>query len=529
MDELLLRGATVVDGTGASSRTSDVLVSDGRITALGQFREESAQRVVDVDGCVLAPGFIDLHTHCDFTIHHRPDAPAMVRQGVTTIVLGNCGYSSFPASGPASDLAEWAAFIGGEPELVRSTADEALDGLARLPLAPNVVQLVGHGAVRLAVMGDADRPATESELTRMKELIRRSIRTGASGMSTGLIYPPGNTATMAELVGLAGAAASAGGWHATHVRDEGPGLADAVIEAIAIGTTARVRTHISHLKAGGPEAERLIAIAMGLIGAARRAGLAISADQYPYTSSSTKLAAAIPDWARQALASTRLAVDGRDRRVVERLHGEMTDSTAPGIHRRPDRIVLVDPPGSHSRTELLTDYATRSARTPAEALVSLFLAQGDSMQMIVQDRVSEEALRNVLQDGDVAVASDGWALDGRPGANPHPRSFGSFVRVLGRYVRDERVLSMEAAIRKMTAVPAELLGASDRGVIRVGAVADLVVFDPATVDETASLDAPFGYARGVHHVLVGGEFVVEDGEPTARRPGRVLRRMQVAA
>ena len=493
--DLIIRAGAIVDGSGRRRRTGDVAVDGGRIVEVGTVGG-TARRVIDADGAIVAPGFIDLHTHCDFTIHERPDAPSMVRQGVTTIVTGNCGFSGFPApSARRRDVARWARFLSAREELLFEDAAGSLEALETLPLAPNVAQLVGHGTLRMAAGVNGDAHPTAGELHRMEGLLEASLAGGAAGLSSGLIYPPGRAARASELHLMAAAAARHATFYATHVRDEGEGLVTAVNEAIEVSARTGVAVHVSHLKGVGQGGRGLVAEVLDAIDEAVARGLDVTADQYPYTASSTKLGALFGE-------------------------GGLIDAT--GVHDG-EHVLVIDDRDGRGSLRTLAEIAAGLGATPVAAAAQLAEERGDAIQVILQDRVTEADVRRVLRHPDVAVASDGWSLSDATGGNPHPRSFGTFARVLGLYCRELQVLGLEAAIRKMTSVPARRLGMTDRGLLTRGSVADIVIFDPGAVAEAATYSDPYAFARGIEHVIVGGQHVIDAGEPTGARPGRALR------
>lgn len=487
MHDLVLSGALVVDGSGAPPRAGDVAITGGLITAVGRVPGPARQKL-GVEGAVVAPGFIDLHTHVDFTIHQRPDAPSMVRQGVTTLVAGNCGFAPFPVSrADRPAVARWMGFLSAEEALLFPSAAEALAALDTLPLAPNLVQLAGHGTLRWAVLGEAPDAPTPGQQQRMDSLLASSLVEGAVGLSSGLIYGPGAHADPSELVALARVLRDHHGWYATHVRGEGADVLRSIDEAIALGRATGVPVHISHLKAAGPSVWGVAPEILAVIERARGDGLDVTADQYPYTATSTKLASLIGE----------TQVDA-------------------------DSIVLHGGPVGAGRT--LAEVAADRGIDPIDLVRTMSAAHGDVVQVIRLDRMAEADVDAIVRAPDVAVASDGWTLSESVGGNPHPRSYGTFARILGRYVRERRVIDLATAVRKMTAVPAARLGLRDRGSIRAGAVADLVVFDPGSVAEASTFDRPYRYASGVLHVMVAGRLVVADGTPTGATPGVVLRR-----
>lgn len=523
--DVLLRGGTVIDGTGAPGRTADVLLSHGRIVEVGELstHAQSTYDVIDVSGAVVCPGFIDLHSHADYTVFASPGAVTQATQGVTTLVTGNCGFSPFPLLPEhAEEGRALGRFIDEDLPWTWSTASEYARAAARLPLGVNLALQVGHGMVRTAVMGGADRAPTPSELDRMRHLIAESAR-WVVGFSTGLIYAPGSYATTDEIVVLARQAAADRLLYSSHIRNEGAGLLAAVDEAVTIGRESGVRVEISHLKASGPSNWGTVADALSAIADARAAGVDVGADQYPYTASSTTLTSWLPGW----------ALDGGTHELLRRLDApDQAERIAREIEREgertfePDRIVLVDTPdGPFQRFigQSIAAIAAAVGQDPGHAVVDLLRAQR-GLAGVVNHGMSEDDVRHVLRDPMVAVASDGHVL-GCPGrGRPHPRGLGTFTRVLGRYARDEAVLPLPLAVCKMSALPASRLGWSDRGVLRPGAVADVAVFDPGTVLDRATYDDPWQLSTGVLHTFVGGVAVLRDGAPTGVPAGRVLGR-----
>ncbi|TMR23896.1 N-acyl-D-amino-acid deacylase family protein, partial [Nonomuraea zeae] len=516
--DVLITGATLIDGTGAPPRVADVAVRDGRVvhvragtdtdgaagavTAAPDGAARSA-RVIDADGLVLTPGFIDLHSHADFSVLDAPDAEACLRQGVTTLVTGNCGMSPFPAAhGPTPDLAGFAAAVDAARPAV------------------NLAPLVGHGALRAAVLGQERRAAGPGELERMRALLAEAARQGAFGLSTGLIYAPGSFAGTAEVVALASEAAAHGLLYATHMRDEGDRLIEAVEEALNTARASGVRLQISHLKAMGPANHGKVAEALALIDAAVAEGHDVACDVYPYTASSTMLTSRLPDWALDGgppALMKRLADPGTRERILADLR--------PAVGRTflPEGIVIAAlPPGPYAGRvgDSIADIAEDGGVEPAAAVLDV-LAAHDAQVMIVNHAMAGRDVDAVLRHPSSAVASDGWVLRAPGDGHPHPRNFGTFARVLGHYVRERDVLPLAEAVRKMTSLPAARLALRDRGTVAPGQVADLALFDPATVTDPATYADPWRYATGVRHVLVGGELALYDGEPTDLRPGRV--------
>lgn len=491
--DLVIRGADLYDGTGAAARSCALAVEGDRIAALGVLDEARADGapVLDGAGLALAPGFVDVHTHDDFAVLLHPEMGFKVQGGVTTVVVGNCGLGPAPhavargmaaAFHPGAPLPEWDGHAGY---------------LARLDDAPpscNVAALVGHGTVRAAAMGGAARAPAAAELEAMRGFVREGVEAGCFGLSTGLIYEPGRHAQPEEIAALAAAFAGTAGLYATHLRDEGAGLLDSVREAIAIGERAGVPVQISHHKAAGREAWGLVRESLALIEAARARGVDVMADQYPYTAGSTVLVA-----------------------VLSLLGGE--DG---GIGRgRPEDVVIASAP-HHPEWEgrSIADLAG-AWRIEAFAAARRVVDAEGAQCTVTLHVMDERDVQTVLRHPTTMIGSDGLpTLHGKP----HPRLYGTFARVLGHYARDLGVLPLAEALHRMTGLPARRFGLAGRGELRAGAIADLVLFDPARIADVATYAEPHQPPAGIAHVLVNGVAVVRDGAHTGARPGRALRR-----
>ncbi len=519
--EILVSGGTVVDGTGAAGVAADVGIDGGRIAAVAAPGALSGDVAIDAGGLVVAPGFVDLHSHADFSIAGHPAADTALAQGVTTLVTGNCGWSPFPV-GDLAELRAASAFL--RPQLDWSWTDAAgyADAVDATRPAVNLALQVGHSALRLAAFGGAERAPEPAELARMADLLATAAAQGVWGFSTGLIYAPGAYADAAEITALARVAAEHGLLYSTHIRGEADTLLDAVAEAIGAARESGVRLEISHLKAMGRSNHGAVTAALRMIDEARTDGVDVTCDVYPYTASSTTLTSRLPAW----------AMDGGVPRLLERLADPATrERIAAGLRDRmsrdvdPEGVVVAElPPGpfSGSRGRSVADVARQLGTEPAEAALRL-LAGHQGAVAVVNHAMAQEDVDTVLRHPVASVASDGWVLTPTGEGRPHPRSFGTFTRVLGRHVRAGD-LALADAVRKMTALPASRLGMTDRGVLAPGAVADVAVFDPATVADRSTYDDPWQLSTGVRHVLVRGEAVLADGVPTGARPGGVLRR-----
>ena len=528
MLDLKIEGAEVVDGTGRPGSRADVGIKDDRIAAIGDLHREPAGRNLHAAGKVVAPGFIDMHSHSDWRLWENRRAESKVRQGVTTEVVGNCGFSPAPVSSEfLEDLRGFALYVPAGMDFSWRSVGDYLRAFDASGTALNVIQLIGHGTLRVAAMGFARRAPTASELSRMQRLLADGIEDGAWGLSTGLIYAPGSYATTDEVVTLAATASRHRGFYASHIRGEGATLLDAVREAIHVGREGDLPVQISHVKAAGRPNWGKVADVLKLIDEARAEGLDVMADVYPYTASSTTLRTLLPDWALEGGIDAmlkRLADPddlARIRRDIE------APETGQGLL---DRIgwenVMVA--SCRRRTDAegkrISEIAASRGMDPLDASIELIVAEGGKGYMILF-QLDEGDLRRALTHPAVMIGSDGSALapyGELAVGKPHPRSYGTFPRVLGEYAREQRVLSLPQAIHKMTALPARRLGLKDRGVVAVGARADLVVFDSRRVCDRATYQDPHQYPAGIEHVLVNGTFVIKDGQHTGSLPGRLL-------
>jgi len=526
----LIRGGTVLDGTGAPGRRADVALAGDRVTAVAPDLPGEAGQVVDATGCMVAPGFIDMHAHSDFALLAYPSAEAKVRQGVTTEVTGMCGFSPAPAPPGGGLLREWAAFLSPQLDWRWTSFGSWLDRLRQAGLTGNVVPFVGHGTLRIAAMGFEQRPPTADEARRMAALLSEALDAGAFGLSTGLIYAPSVYADTAELVALARVAGSrAGRLYSSHIRGEGPTLEAAIVEAIRIGDEGGVPVQISHLKACLKANWPKMGEALQTIERARARGVDVTADMYPYTAGSTTLASLLPVWVHEggmAALLGRLA-DGSTRgRILDAGRASEGGWGGPnGTIAWPDVMIAECPrvPGVEGRT--MAEIAA-ARRVPAEDALIDLLREADGQVSMIHFLMLDANVARGLQFPHVTIGSDNLGLCAGPeeahAGKPHPRQHGCFAKVLGTYVRERGVLSWEAAVHKMTGQSAVRLGLADRGVLRPGAVADVVIFDPRTVADLATYEAPHRYPAGIPWVWINGGAVLEAGRFFARPTGRVL-------
>ncbi len=524
--DLVITGGTVVDGTGAPARPGDVAVARGRIVGVGHLAHVVASDRIDATGLVVAPGFVDLHAHSDLTLLSAGAARSAVAQGITTQVVGNCGMGPFPA--PPDRAAEVRAAIAlidldpGVPWTWHSAAGYRA-ALARSGLAIHGAPLCGHLALRVATAGNRPGPLEVAERLRLEWLADEALDEGAVGLSTGLMYPPARSADAAELDVLGRSAARRGRMLAVHMRDYAAGLLDAVDEAIGVARRTGVRLQLSHVAVAGRRNHGLVLRALERVDAARAEGLDIGVDIYPYLAGSANLSQLLPGWAQE----------GGPDAVVERLgdpatRARIAEEWEATLHLRWDevRVSLVD---EDLRDMVLGRTIEEAAEAlgcgPHEAAMTLIGRTHDRVQMVAFGR-SERDLHAVLRHDAASIGSDGLALDpdGPTGAgHPHPRSYGCYPRLLGRVVREDRLVSLEQAVRMATSAPAARVGIADRGRIEVGLAADLVVLDAATVIDRATFEDPARFPVGIRDVLVEGAPVIRDGrQHPGVRPGRVL-------
>lgn len=495
--DLLIRNARVIDGAGNPWFRADVAIKDGRIAAIGRLAGAAAARTVDARERIVAPGFIDVHTHIEGGIERNPRADNFLLDGVTTVITGNCGGSEL-------NLAQW------------------FEKLDKLGLGINVASLVGHNTVRREVMGTANRLASPEEIARMQSLVDRAMRDGAVGFSTGLEYIPGTYSNTAEVVALAKAAAKHGGVYTSHMRDEGIHEIEAITEAVSVGKEAGMPVEISHLKIDRRPVWGASDQSLALIDKFRREGVDVVADQYPYDRASTNLGIRLPAWAlAEGKIKERLADAATRSKIMDEMKKNLADMGEPDYTFATVARFSAD---TSYEGKTIPEIAALKGRAPGvesqiETIFDLMSAGGAAMTYRLMGDLDIE---RIMRYPFTAIASDGGVME--PGAgNPHPRSYGTNARVLGEYVRSRGVLSLEDAVRRMTGLPARTFSLRDRGLIREGMAADLVMFDPARVEDKATYTRPHQYSQGFDLVLVNGKIVVDDGKFTGALPGLTLR------
>ena len=529
--DIVIAGGTLIDGTGAPGARMEVCIDGDKVTALQPPGEMAGSLVLDASGCVVSPGFIDIHTHSDLSLISCPRAESKIRQGVTTEVVGNCGTSAAPAVGPARAVIQEIA-DSYEVTVDWSSLEEYFLRLAKSQISVNVASLVGAEIVRLAVLGSDDVKPSNEELVRMKELVTKGMRDGAYGLSSGLIYAPGCYASTEELVALAAEVAPFEGVYASHIRGEGRTLLSAVEEAITVGRKARVRVQISHHKAVGPRNWGLVKESLRVIEAARVEGVDVAVDVYPYKASCTNLYAVLPPWVqnggRDAILKRLKEEDVRERikREFKELNESWENTVAEDGWDNIEVSGFKNPANKSLEHKRLSEIADLRGELPDDVVLDLISEEGFDL-MAVFHEIDADDVAYVISHPLASIASDGevGAAGGPSGGTAvHPRAFGTFPRAIREYALDGSVVSLQEMIRKMTSMPAARIGIVDRGVLAPGMKADVTIFDPVTIRDTATYERPSQYAHGIVHVLVNGALTIENAEHTGMLEGRILRK-----
>jgi len=502
--DVVLAGGLVYSGEDQEPLAADIGILNGEIQTVGDLGGRNAGLILDVSGLAVTPGFIDIHSHAVRDdpadgVFRWPDAENQIRQGVTTVVGGPDGGSPLPIT-------------------------TTFDAFAATPTSINFATFVGHGSVRELIVGEDDRPPTDAELDAMREEVARAMRDGAFGLSSGLIYPPGRFATTEEVIELAKVAAEYDGIYISHMREEGLDILKSVAETIRIGEEGGLPAQLTHHKIVGAPMWGQSVATLGLVDEARARGVDVSIDQYPYTASSTSLTILFPGWSldggRGPLLERIRDPEQRERLKADIVYRIETDRGGDD----PANVVIANCPhddtinGMNLSEILAVQERAVSHESAADLLMELVEAGNCSA---VFHAINEDDVKNIMRHPWTMPASDG-GVEGPSERVPHPRNYGTFARVLGLYVREEQLMPLHTAIYKITRLPADRIGLSDRGRLTEGAVADIVVFDPQTIIDRATFENPHQYAEGVHHVFVAGEAVLLNARMTGKRPGKVL-------
>jgi N-acyl-D-amino-acid deacylase len=496
--DILVKNGKIIDGTGNSWYYGDIAVKNGRIAAIGTDLKYNAARIIDAKGLIVAPGFIDVHTHLEGDEIKDPNATNFILDGVTTCVTGNCGSSN-------TDIGKYLHWIDS------------------LKLSINVATLIGHNDVRKAVMGRANRDATPDEMQQMKNIVEKAMQDGAVGLSTGLIYIPGTYTKTPEIVELAKIAAKYHGLYASHMRDEGDSVIDAINEALTIGREAKLPVEISHFKLSGQQNWGRSKITVPMIEAARKEGIEVTIDQYPYTASSTSISTLIPD---EILADGQDSIKARLQRADIRKY--VTKSMIDRLKKRKLKhfsyavVAYYAPDTTYNGKSIeqinLMKKRKHNKKAEAETVMDIMINGGASA---VFHGMSEDDVKRIMRypynmfASDASIRQFGYGM-------PHPRGYGTNARVLAKYVREEHVLSLEEAIRRMTSLPAQKFQLRDRGLIKEGMAADIVIFDENQVQDISTYDKPHAYSAGFHFVIVNGQLTVDKEKHLGVRAGTAI-------
>lgn len=527
MFDLIIKGGIICDGSGAPCYKGDIGIREGRIEAVGTINEEAVE-VIFAEGLIAAPGFIDCHAHSEIAQLVEADAIPKVTQGVTTEFVGNCGISAFPLASETRELSKRyssSVLAFKDEEWTWDTLEQYNEKLVNRGTAVNIASLAGHGSIRIAVMGFEDRKATAEELEKMKQLLRQALKQGAFGMTTGLAYVPGCYADLNELTELTKVVAEYKGVYATHLRNQSDTLVECSEEAIEIGRKTGASIEISHLKAVGKINQKNALKVLQLIEEAQKQGLNVNADQYPYTFGSSTLTAILPPWTLEG------GVDEMIKRLKDpKCRKQICHDLKYGINNWENRVDLlgwekiyvtsvVTKKNKHLEGHNLLEIANIEGKSPEDAVFDLLLDENGEVGQIDYTS-SEETLKEIMKKPFVMFGSDGlYADEGKS----HPRLYGCFPRILGKYCREEKVIPLEEAVRKMTYLPAQKFGLADRGLLKEGMAADIVIFDKDEIGDYATFENPCVQSKGIHYVLVNGELVLDKGKITGKLPGKVLK------
>lgn len=517
--DVILRNGTIYDGSGQAPYTGDIAISADTIAAMGDLEHVKGIEEIDVKGLAIAPGFINMLSWANESLIEDGRSQGDIRQGVTLEILGE-GWSMGPLNEAMKQ--ELVDDQGGFKYAVEwTTLGEYLEYLEKRGVSTNVASFVGNGGVRQYVMGYENRPATREELDRMKDLVRGAMEEGAVGLSSALIYQPSSHASHEELIELAEVAKTYDGMYISHLRSEGDTLVEAVEEFVSIARETGIRAEIYHFKASGTENWDKLDEAIGVIERAQEEGLEITTDMYMYPASSTGLNIVLPMWAREGGIDATVEMMG-DPLLRKKIRDEIS------LHVPPEKVLLVG-----FKTESMRQYTGKTLQEaadarredPRDAIINMIEADGSRIQ-VVYFSMSEENVKKKVALPYMSFCSDAASMTiqgASPGRSTHPRAYGSFARLLGRYVREEKVIPLEEAIRRLTSLPASNLNLKKRGALKPGFFADVVVFDPETITDHATFTDPHQYATGMVHVFVNGGQVLKHGEHTGETPGRAVR------
>lgn len=521
--DLVIKNGTLLDGTGSPGKKADLAIKGAEIAFIGRLDPSTDSPSIDASDLVVAPGFIDIHSHSDFLCLVCPESQSKVMDGVTTEICGNCGSSPFPLSKKTQERKQ----EGYRKYGLEVDWQDAEGFFRRVESEPGSINrgfLVGHGSIRDFVMGYEARTPSTAELKEMCREVHKAIEAGAMGLSSGLIYPPGSFATTQELIGLCKEVSRLGGIYTSHIRSEGEGLLEAVEEALEVARRTGVSLEISHIKTAGSKNWQKLGALKELLDSAIAQGLEVSSDRYPYIAAATDLNVILPSWVQEGGIEReleRLTHPATRQRIVEEvLKGRETQADWDSIV-----ISAFHSPRKDLEGKSLAEIARLKGKSAADTALDL-LVEEEGRVWVLLFSMCEENLEEILRWGFVSIGSDS-SLRAREGplneGKPHPRCYGTFSRVLGRYSRERKILSLEEAVHRMTGLPARKIGLDRRGLLKEGNYADITLFDPVRVSDRATFEEPHEYSLGIEYVIVNGQITVERGRHTGARKGVVLR------
>ncbi len=524
MYDLVIKNAKVVDGTGNPWFFSDVAVKDGIIVKVGALRDFESKEVFDANGLILTPGFIDVHTHSDFTLFENPLAESRVLQGVTTDISGHCGISAAPLVNEKKDLlAKYTQFLNDQTPFAWNSMKEFLDYIESKGTSVNYGTLVGHGTIRIIVAGFEDRKLTSLEISRMQELTKQAMEDGAFGISAGLIYPPGCYSDEEELAEIIKVIAEYGGIFTIHMRDERDDVLGSMNNLIKIAKKSKVPVHISHHKVMAKKHWGALPHAtIALLKRTREEGIDISLDQYPYDTGSSTLSIFLPDWALEG-GNENLVLRLKDTEIREKIKREISDKFEKDEISWEEIVVSVIKNNKSFRGKSICQIADILCKSPVDAALDLLIEENGSIGCFFLT-CDKGDIETILKYSNVMIGSDGMAISEQNGESMHPRCFGTFPRIIGHYCRDKKVITLEDAIRKMTSLGANRLGIFDRGMIRPGMKADIVLFNYEKINDRADSVNPNRQCEGIINVYVNGVLTVKEGKHTGAKAGEIIRK-----
>lgn len=529
MFDLVIKNGMIVDGTGNPWFSADIGILNDKIQFIGYIEFSKAKKVVDASGMIVSPGFIDIHNHSDLTVLAYPECESNIRQGITTAVVGNCGISMAPIDQKKLALVQNYLSPLLAPDYKYqwnwNSLDEYMDIVKQKGMALNLAFLVGQGNIRLATKGFANSIASETEMLQMEENLKAGLRSGAFGMSTGLIYPPGCYTSTEELIRLGKILRKFGGIYVSHIRDEGDNLIKSLKEAIRIGEVCNIPVEISHFKAKGEENWGKVRYGLQLMEEARKRGVEVNCDVYPYEATSTTITSLLPSWTMEEGVEGLLKILG-NKEQREKIREQFLQGLVEGNNLEADgfdRIVIANSPSNKNYEGKSLEEISKimGQKDNFNALFDLIL-EIKGHGSVVKFVVSEEDIEDVIMNPLSMVGSDSSGLSKKMGGRPHPRAYGTFTRIIRKYVYEKKLLTIQEAIRKMTSLPASKIRLADRGILKEGFFADMVIFKPQEIKDNATFLDPHQYSSGIYYTIVNGKIAFDLKQPNIQRYGSLL-------